>query len=158
MKILKKRILATSIDYFVYGFCFALVLESFGVIISSEAMYAVCVIPLIFFKDCVFRNASLGKRMLGVSIYTIDWQMPTMVDLIKRLFYQYIVGSFVYLRVRFGGNWMDYFEWEIDTTKMIVIDNKVFERLKKEIEEDGANFQTEMSKRYKAYLASIYMK
>jgi len=90
-------VIAILIDGFVFG-AFYTLLKDFIIpdpffdlgIIS----YLILFLPL-FCKDMLFRNASLGKKIMGISIFDRNWKKPSFPLLFKRAFLTLTVGYMI---------------------------------------------------------------
>ena len=161
MKILKKRAIAILIDCFIHGILMVSFLE-----ITSLSKYTVggsnwellLFIPLLF-KDALFRNASIGKKIVGIEIYDVNWDKPTLKALVKRSVFMYTAGYVLMYKLYFiDGTFIDIFDWERERLHTRVIDKKVYKELSEEAKKEGSNFSKKMSELYDAYLRDLYMK
>ena len=160
MKILKKRALAFLIDGFmfsilwVYGQSFLLNwFPNAGKIINI-----ILFVPL-FFKDLVFRNASIGKKLLGIEIYNDDWKSPSFGTLIKRAFLMTTIGYVLFFKSKFvDGEIISLFDWEREHLHTRVIDKKVLKNLQEQAQQEKGEYKANMTKLYNEYLIGIYMK
>lgn len=160
MNVLGKRILAVMVDYFIFGSiisCIQLFIPNF--LQDSKFPVYLILIPF-FFRDLIFRNCGIGKKMFGLSVYDTNWKRPTPWQLIKRAFITNTVG-FVKLWVIFltkEGSKYDYFVWELNTVKMTVVDNKTLREIEAIAREREGKFEENISVLYDMYLKDIYMK
>lgn len=93
MTILLKRSIAFFIDALFLGMFFTVFKKVF-ILLSFEPnsfSYFLLLIPF-FFKDIVFRNASVGKKIMGISILNKDGSIPDFKLLIKRAFLMTGIG------------------------------------------------------------------
>lgn len=84
-----KRILAAALDFFSMAFLSsafigALTLGEFTVTPFSIIGYFVIFLLFLLFKDCVFKSASIGKRIFKLTIIKTNGTKLTLGDLIKR--------------------------------------------------------------------------
>ena len=84
-----KRVLAAYIDFFIICFLStvvvgALTLGEFSVTIISVIVYITVFLLLLLLKDCVFKNASIGKRIFKLKIVKTDETKLMIIDIIKR--------------------------------------------------------------------------
>ena len=161
MGIIKKRILAFLIDFFVLAGGIWLALTAFNLMWLFMLDYDsfILAMMLIVFKDCVFKNASLGKKLMRISVYNTHWRRPTFAALIKRTFYSHTIGLCLIVKIRFtNGSFSEFLEWEKKTTKTIVIDSDIYAKFKKEIDENGEDYSRGMTKRYNEYISYMYLK
>ncbi len=84
-----KRIVATVIDF--YSICllasiFTGIITKGNVAVTpfSATVYVTAYFLLLLFKDIVFSNASLGKRICNLKVVKTDGTKLTVVDVIKR--------------------------------------------------------------------------
>ena len=85
MKGLTKRGIALLIDGIIFGIlyvCVERILPDW--FMNLGALGKIILFIPFFCKDLLFKNASLGKKLLGVSIYTSTWEVPGALQLIKR--------------------------------------------------------------------------
>ena len=159
MKILKKRAIACLIDSFLFGIILVLfseLLKSWGVRFNNVEL--ILFIPF-FMRDIMFRNASIGKRMLGISVYDTDWKKPKLSHLMKRSFFMMGVGYVIYWKSKLtDGNAIDVVDYERETLNSYVIDNKVYKKLADRAGQMDGDFSTNMSCLYNEYLRNLYMK
>ena len=163
MKIFEKRVIAILIDGFVFGAIYTLFKE---MIIPKQffdlglILYLILFFPL-FCKDFLFKNASLGKKIMGIEIFDCNWKKPKGYILIKRTFLMLTVGyvkcckSFFIDKDNFR---IRIFDYERETLGTYVIDKKLFSKLSAEAKEQSGIFETNMTNLYLAYLRSNYLK
>lgn len=84
-----KRILAAIIDF--YFICFfsstficVFTLGEFTITPSSIIVYIIISFLLLLFKDFMFKNASIGKRIFKLKVVKTDGSNLMIVDVIKR--------------------------------------------------------------------------
>ena len=154
MKILAKRAVATLIDGFIYGFVHFLTFYNLNL---PEALVFVELVPF-FFKDIVFRNASIGKMMMGISIYNIDWKKPKFWTLVLRSFAVSSIGFVKHMvEMKTYGNKMAVIDWERDKIGTFVIDNKKYMEIFERVKEKNGDFASNMTELYNQYLRGIYL-
>ena len=158
MKIMKKRVIAYAIDTFIIGLLLAIGRLNIQ-ILNNNTLIAILILLLVSLKDIVFKNASIGKLILGIKIYNIDWTIPTTLTLMKRSLLTSFVGGLIYYKAKtIDGNLITVTDWERDHLKTTVIDKKVYERLKAEAVSLGGDWRQNMTELYKNYLMSLYLK
>ncbi len=117
------------------------------------------IISFIFVKDIVFRNASIGKKIMGIAIFNREWKAPGILVMIKRNLLMYTIGYALWWKAVFvDGNKMTVIDWERNTLGTTVIDIKVFKKLKAELEATGGYSDKKMTDLYNAYLRDLYLK
>ena len=115
-------------------------------------------VALLCSRDLLFRNASLGKKILGIVILNDDWQPPQGLALIKRSFLTITMGYVLVWRAKFvDGNFMNVFDWEREILHTRVIEKDVFENILREIRSQGTITPQKLTDRYNQYLRNIYM-
>ena len=165
MKVFKKRVIAFIADIFLI--CSILVvcdevLSSFFVNVSRFDIFIL--LFLVSFKDCIFINASLGKKIMGLRIYDSNWEKPKLFHSIKRTLATYFLAPFMIFRSYVSLNGPDYvdklgfFNLEKNVLKSFVIDKKVYKKLKADAEGMDGNFADNMTELYMMYLRDIYSK
>ena len=123
MRLIRKRAVAWLIDVFIYAALFALlfkyVTKLFGD--KGDIFYYILLIPL-FAKDCIFKNRSIGKKIMGLSVYKSNWEKASPFELIKRSFltmvFSYIIGLKAIL---FGESPEAVFDWELNKLKILIM-------------------------------------
>jgi hypothetical protein len=158
---LEKRILAILIDGFVFGAIYTL-LKDFVIpepfFKLGLISYLILFIPL-FCKDMLFGNASLGKKVMGIKIYTTDWKKPTPLLLFKRALFMMTKGYLIWMKSTFAEkNDIAVFDYEREVLGTYAIEDAVCQKLKKEANAKSGSFESNMSELYTAYLRSLYLK
>ena len=161
MKILTKRCFAALIDSFIFAMLLVLATE----VIPPEYFevlgvfgYLILFVPF-FMRDLLFRNASLGKKLLGISIYSENWTVPSIKTLLLRAPITMTVGySKVIKAMLIDGNYLGVIDWERECLKTQVVDNKIFKHLDNEAKKSDKNYCANMSAMYSEYLNNIYIK
>ena len=159
MKILKKRATAIFIDCSILVFVMAGLAEIFKLYLPVLADWVELLLITLFFKDALFQNASIGKKIVGIEIYDVNWDKPTFKALVKRSVFMYTAGYVLMYKLYFiDGTFIDIFDWERERLHTRVIDKKVYKELSEEAKKEGSNFSKKMSELYDAYLRDLYMK
>ena len=157
MKIIKKRSIAALIDAFIMGMILVLfeaVFKSFNIKIGNWDL--LLFIPC-FCRDCLFGNASIGKKILGIAIYDDKWKRPGVKKLFLRSLLMSTVGYALFLKFKFvDGSLISILDWERDKFGTRVIDKKVLKRLSEEAQKQKGDFAQNMTELYNAYLRSLY--
>lgn len=159
MKILKKRILAFLIDALIFGLFFSFCQEALNMWFSQSIYWSLLLFLVYFVKDFAFRNASIGKKIVGIAIYSDNWEPPDFIVLFKRTVLMLTVGFFLFWRAKFiDGTIITFFDWERDVLKTRVIDKKVLKKLQQETESESENYCANMTRLYNEYLKNFYLK
>ena len=159
MKIFKKRVIALLIDSFVIGLFIVSLLGAFPFMYDYDIVLVAIILVPLSLRDLVFRNASIGKKLLRISIYDMNWKKPDFITLIKRsllsptvgylsLFKFWTVDKDVYL----------IFSWERNVLKTQVIDDKVYKELAEQAKNMQGDFIPNMNELYDMYLKDFYQK
>ena len=130
MNLFKKRICAYTIDVLICAFILATIFLAFGDIPEwfwgfkirfGEDPSAVLSLPsvgfflVLAFLTCIdlpFRNASIGKKLLGLKIVDTSGNPPKIFNLVIRCAIMHIWGMVQYSANRFPSS--KYKEWQID--------------------------------------------
>ena len=127
-----KRFFAEIIDYFIIGLLFV-GLENFNlpewfygisfsiadIPIDIPSIGVLIVIVLISTKDLLFRNASVGKKIMGLVIVDDKRNIPNIKNMLKRGILMPTLGYIIFITSAFD---KDYFEmWELNTLKTMVV-------------------------------------
>ena len=159
MKILKKRAIALIIDSFWFAPYMVLVLELLKFLNVPLGSWVVLLFLPLFARDIVFRNASIGKKIMGIRIYDNDWKAPGFFVLLKRSFFVITVGYVLLWKAKFvDGEVINFFDFEREKLGTRVVDKKVYANLKEEAEQLEGDFKKNMTELYNAYLRNTYMK
>ena len=113
----------------------------------------------IFLKDLVFRNASIGKKLLGIVIYDNNWQPPKVKILVKRTVLMLTAGYLLFFKIKFiDGDMTELFNWEKNYIGTRVIDKKIFKELSEQAKNQTGDFAKNLDTLYNAYLIDLYHK
>lgn len=160
MKILKKRIIAFLIDCFLIGIlggALQYVLRKNGIYL--DYLVFALMIVLLLFKDTLCVNASIGKKIMGISIYTLAWQKPRLPVILKRTLCVITVVYLLCWKAFFvSGDFIAIFDCERERAGTFAIDKKVYKKLKEGATENGSFSAEKMTALYKEYLSDIYSK
>ena len=121
-------------------------------------------VALFVFKDCIFINGSLGKKIMGLVVYNANWQRPRFVHSLKRTVCTNFIAPFMLTKAFIflsGPDHVDklrFFSWEKNVLNSFVIDKKVYKKLKAEAEIMDGNYADNMTELYMMYLRDIYSK
>ena len=150
-KLFIKRSLALLLDAFVFGAFYSLFVKEYALALHSyigSFVYFLVFVPF-FFKDVLFRNASIGKVIFGLVILDTNWKRPGIWTLIKRTPVMLTVG-FVIFRIKKDRSW--FLEWELATLKTRVVERKIYKKLKKQAHLKHENYTIVMNDLYNDYL------
>lgn len=161
MKVLAKRGIAVFIDCFIIA-CIVLIpqplFNSLSADLKSEFLLLL-IIPLYCLKDCVFKNASIGKKIVGIEIFDSNWKAPKISALIYRNIWMAYKGYFLFWKSKVAHeSKITLFDEERNDLGTVVIDKKVYKRLKKECEVQKGDYCENMTRMYNEYLRGIYIK
>ena len=156
MNIITKRSIALFIDGFIYAAIYHFTL--FKIIDRIPDILLYLAFAPILFRDIVFRNASIGKMMMGISIYDKNWKKPSIWKLIKRSCLVITIGFIKHnIEMSTYGNKLAIIDWERDGIGTYVIDNSVYFEIKEKAEAMTGDFATNMSDLYNKYLREQYL-
>ena len=159
MKVLKKRGLAYFFDFIFVMFIAVGIQSLANYLFDGKVQIQIPLIILFFIRDYLFKNASLGKIIFGLRIYTTKWEKPDFLLLLKRSFFVSTIGYVVLRKAKFvDGNMIAFFDYERDYFGTFVIDKKIYQKLKVEAESMTGDFAQNMTELYNRYLRSIYIK
>lgn len=152
-----KRAFALLIDGFIFGCCYSLFFKDLVVTIYSHTgswIFHLVFVPF-FFKDVIFRNASIGKMIFGLRVFDNNWKKPGIWALIKRAVVMSTAGFVLYKIL----NWIKkdklwFMEWELNTLKTRVIERKVYKKLKESTAVYGDSDPKIITELYDEYLRS----
>ena len=109
-------------------------------------------------RDLIFRNASIGKKILGIAVYDNDWQPPRFHVLLKRSFLTGTVGFILWWKLKFiDGDIITLFDIERDKLGTRVIDRKIYKELEITAKNMEGDFAQNMNELYNAYLRDLYL-
>ena len=159
MKILRKRAIAVLIDSFFVASVLVLLQELLNYLNVNIGNWDVLIVLLFFIRDFIFRNASIGKKILGLKVYDKNWRAPGFLTLFKRSIVISTVGFVLLWKAKFvDGCVINFFDYEQDKFGTRVVDKKNYNRLKAEAEGKEGDFSKNMTELYNFYLKSEYMK
>ena len=157
MKIFAKRVVAFVIDVSLLIVCivaFKYFLDYYNV--PNNHGHLLLVLPYMA-KDCLFGNASLGKGIMQIAIYTNYWRKPKFSQLIKRRALMLVDGSITLIRIlRKKERLIRLFEWEQERLKTVIIDRKVYKRLDALAKSEDGYYSDNMTRLYNEYLNEVY--
>ncbi len=158
MTIIQKRATALVIDSFLFASIIAsMQLAIPYLLLDKGPLVALIFIPF-FFRDILFRNASLGKKIMRIAVFDNSWQLPKLLHLIKRSFLTCTVVFIMLFKYKFvDGNSIYAIDWERDNIGTRVIDLDVYQELDTEAKQLKGDYAENMTKLYNAYLRDIYI-
>lgn len=159
MKIFKKRVLALAIDTILLSlFVVGMQQLLLNLSLARSGSVILLLIPFIF-RDLVFRNASIGKKILGLAVYDKNWRKPKCGVLILRSFSSMTIeyGILMYKSKPFKRGIISIFDWEREKLGTRVIDKKIFKELESKAKNQSGYFEDNMTELYNEYLRSLYL-
>ena len=92
-----RRLLAAVIDHYVLCWVASFIVEilmlaGVGNVPIIITVFLIVYFSLLIFRDCAFKNASIGKKILKLEILREDGTKPQITDLLKRN----IMGMFLF--------------------------------------------------------------
>jgi len=159
MKIIKKRVLASLIDAFIFGAIVASIQLLIPNLLVNRGLLLIFLFIPFFSRDFVFRNASIGKKLLGIAIYDNDWRRPRLEVLLKRSFLTATVGYYLLFKAKFtGGNILAIIDFEREKIGTRVIDKKVYKELEIIAKAKKGEYKSNINELYNEYLRNLYLK
>ena len=158
MKILKKRAIASVIDSFIYGMLLEMFMRCFPSLrMTNGIVYLIMLMPF-FARDIVFKNASIGKKIMGIEIYDKTWNVPKFHVLFKR---SLVTNMFLYLLLYKAfftdKNYLIALNIEYEKLGTFVIDKKFLKRLKEEAQiSNRFDEKKDLTQLYLEYLKNVY--
>ncbi|MBR2634560.1 MAG: RDD family protein [Clostridia bacterium] len=124
MEVLRKRLIAFFFDALILGVFYSIFKRIFlWLNMEPNSISYFLFISPFFFKDIVFRNASVGKKIVGLAIYNKDGSIPNFKLLIKRSFLMTTIGYLYFCKGFFVDKkyYSALIEWEEKTfgTKVV---------------------------------------
>lgn len=162
MDILRKRAIAAAIDSLMYGSVVATLSILFSdiwmfLLDTSSLIVALFFLPL-FMRDMLFGNASMGKKIMGIEIYDLDWQKPALKKLVVRSFFTNTIGISYFWKAKFNdGNMLSVIDFEREKCQTRVVDKKVLKKLQEEAKSLKGDFNKNLSQLYDEYLRNCYL-
>ena len=160
MKIFKKLVISFLIDSLIIG----------TILVAVNKMLDFCgwnfgnwdillLLGMLLVKDLVFRNASIGKKIMGIAIYDENWQVPKIKTMLKHSLIMPFAGFALASKAKFiDGNLIQVFDFERDRIGTQVIDKKIYRKLQEEAKTMSGDCADNMTRLYNAYLRDIYLK
>ena len=105
-------------------------------------------------KDCVYGNASIGQKSMGLVIVDEKWGRPSFKVMMKRGFLLLSIGIPTYILSKTNG--MDFEVWEYEKTKTRVIEKELYEKMKRVCEEKPGDYKQNMDDYYNNHILEKY--
>jgi len=118
--------------------------------------FALPVFAVVFLGDLVFRNASIGKKLMGFIVVDDKWKKPSVGKLVKRRLLMYSIGWLVFIKMGFDLKKLAI--WEYDHVHTRVVEKKVYMELKKIAEQKDGAFDVNMEILYRKKLGIHHKK
>ena len=162
MKMYEKRVVAYLIDIFLFAIGYEVARQLLSKLVEEPTRIAIFLVIPFVFRDMVFRNASLGKKILGIVVLDLKWQKPPIRLMLKRAVLENTKGIMHCYKSFFLGEkgitLISYIDWEMSDTKTFVIDKKMKTEIEKEIPASMENREEKMSALYMKRMREAYYK
>ena len=152
-----KRMASICIDFaiaigvaFVYLGLTKIEISNFWLAELLDTVFALPIFAIVFFGDLVFRNASIGKKLMGFIVVDDKWKKPSVGKLFKRKLLMYSIGWLVFIKL--GFNVKKLAIWEYDHVHTRVVEKKGYMELKKIAEQKDGAFDVNMEMLYRKKL------
>lgn len=137
-----RRGVAFALDMLLVGFLCGFLTYIIPQIYLDIIVFFLLVPPFLLFRDCIFKNASPGKFLLGLRVVDVDGKIPNWKMLVRRNLLMLRTGYKIYGLSRCGVPFSkenkglsyvagdtDYFhKWETDVTRTMVVYKKTGKR------------------------------
>ena len=157
MKVLRifiKRAMAFLIDVHIFAIYFMACQHFFPEVFKNIGTigYLILFIPW-FCRDIIFINASIGKKIFGLTILDDKWNRPDVWVTVKRSVIRMSLGHIRFIEAIFSrGRLLTHLKWEKEFLKTVVVERKVYKKLKNEAEDMQGDFSENMTQLYYQYL------
>lgn len=162
MKMYEKRVVAYLIDIFLFAISYEVARQLLSKLVEEPTRIATFLVIPFVFRDMVFRNASLGKKILGIVVLDLKWQKPPIRLMLKRAVLENTMGILHCYKSFFLGEkgitLISYIDWEMSNTKAFVIDKKMKMEIEKEIPASMEKREEKMSALYMKHMREAYYK
>ena len=162
MKMYEKRVVAYLIDIFLFAISYEVARQLLSKLVEEPTRIAIFLVIPFVFRDMIFRNASLGKKILGIVVLDLKWQKPPIRLMLKRAVLENTKGIMHCYKSFFLGEkgitLISYIDWEMSDTKTFVIDKKMKMEIEKEIPASMENREEKMSALYMKRMRESYYK
>ena len=150
---------SVQIDSFLFAIPIACLQIIFPDFLSGKGLLLIILFIPLFMRDVVFKNASIGKKLMGICIYDKEWKKPSFKKLVTRSFCTAtVVFAMMYKAIFADGNFLLPIDWELNKLGTRVIDKKVFKKLNETAKNMNGSYEKNMSELYVAYLRDLYLK
>lgn len=157
-RLFTKRLFALLMDVFAFAYFY----ETFRIYIATFISftnswgYFIVILPLIM-RDLFFRNASLGKKLMGLVIVDEKWSNPSVFTVIKRTTVITSFGHLLLYRLRTLHTNMETTliaeqKWELEHLKARVVEKKICLAIKEKATVNGYADIGVMHQLYEQYL------
>lgn len=157
MKVFGKRVVALIIDISLLVICmlsFRYLLDKYGVPNNNGHLLLLFVY---ISKDILFKNASIGKKIMNIAIYNNFWRTPKPLLLIKRRFFMILDGAIMLLKILYKKESLfKFFEWERERFGTMVVDLNVYRELESKAKSEDGYYSDNMTRLYNEYLENLY--
>ncbi len=157
MKVFGKRVAALIIDISLLVICivaFKCFLDFYNVPNNNGQFLLIFAYMA---KDLLFKNASIGKRIMNIAIYNDFWRSPKPLLLVKRRFFMILDGTTTLLRIiHKKESLIKLFDWERERFGTRVIDLKVHKKLEAKAKSEDGYYSDNMTRLYNEYLSELY--
>lgn len=158
-RLFHKRIIAYFLDIWIFFVFFELIrnyIEVFITITDSWGYFIVVAVPLCI-RDLVFRNSSIGKKIMGLIVVNANWTTPDVLTVIKRTTVTASLGYMLLFRLRaLNEDWetalFAELEWEYTRLKTRVVEKEVYKKLQEEASINKKIDVDAMNRLYDQYL------
>ena len=163
MKITTLRAAAFFFDTLLFAFCLGGIFFAFD--INGKTFYGTLIMIVLFipffFKDCIFKNASIGKKIFGIRIYSKTWQPLSPFSIFKRNVVMLTIGYLMYFKSKAlnpTSGMLDLIDWERKRLGTVVIEKDIFQKLSQEAIEKKGDYAENMTRLYGEFLRDSYSK
>lgn len=148
--------------YLIDGFVFAFFYEAFREYLAwfieiTDSWGCFLVFSPFMIRDFWFRNASIGKKVLGLVVVDENWLTPRISQVIKRSILTSIFGVVLLAKLLLRNKekkfaFLAEAEWEYTHLKVRVVEKEVYNRLKSQASINGIVNVDIMNQLYEEYL------
>ena len=145
-KLFRKRIVAYLVDVMIFALCYEMLRKYILVFVSVTGAwgYFLIVPPFFIFRDLLFKNASIGKKLLGLVVVDDKWSKPNFFTITKRAAITVTLGQVLYFKLKGQSESRDYArlafaEWEYRHLKTRVVERHIFNTIKEKAAGNNGN-------------------